>query len=82
MLRQRFEEHRNEIDQRKSESFLEEGEKELFLRQHWQPRQCKLLFKVFVEQLISSEIFSKMDTLRILMIYITVIQCRQDQEYK
>lgn len=41
-MRQRFEENRNIVDERKALKMVEDGEKELFENQHYQPRLCKI----------------------------------------
>lgn len=40
LLRQRFEQNRNEVDPGKVQDLLEKGEQELFENQHPQPRAC------------------------------------------
>jgi hypothetical protein len=51
LLRQRFEENRNVRDMRVAKQLLEEGEQELFKKQHYQPKKCeyndKKVYKVF-----------------------------------
>lgn len=51
LLRQRFEENRNVKDMRVAKQLLEDGEQELFKKQHYQPKKCKYIdkkaYKVF-----------------------------------
>lgn len=50
LLRQRFEENRDVKDMRVAKQLLEEGEQELFNKQHYQPKKCeyndKKVFKI------------------------------------
>lgn len=41
LLRQRFEENRDVKDMRVAKQLLEEGEQELFNKQHYQPKKCE-----------------------------------------
>lgn len=41
LLRQRFEENRNIKDMRAAKQLLEDGEQELFEKQHYQPKKCE-----------------------------------------
>lgn len=46
LLRQRFEENRNVKDMRIAKQLLEDGEQELFEKQHYQPKKCEYNDKV------------------------------------
>lgn len=41
LLRDRFDQNKDVVDMRKARQLLEEGEQELFLKQHPQPMICK-----------------------------------------
>lgn len=41
LMRKRFDDNKNIKDTRLAKELLEEGEKELFSKQHWHPRKCK-----------------------------------------
>jgi len=51
LLRQRFEENRDVKDMRVAKQLLEDGEQELFKKQHYQPKKCeysdKKVYRVF-----------------------------------
>lgn len=49
LLRQRFEENRDIKDMRVAKQLLEDGEQELFKKQHYQPKKCECNDKRFRE---------------------------------
>jgi hypothetical protein len=62
-MRQRFEENRNIKDMRVAKQLLEDGEQELFNKQHYQPKKCeysdKKVYKVFFSYVIAWKPFFK-----------------------
>jgi NADH dehydrogenase (ubiquinone) 1 beta subcomplex subunit 9 len=43
IMRERFDQNRNIVDFRRAQQIVAEGEKELFEKQHYQPKKCMFI---------------------------------------